>query len=251
MIVPSGFKFNITPIKPTDIPQEEQVIQAGRELIDATLKWHNSKDYCKGVVKGYTHPKDADDEEPWFCRVSVHAPEEATFDEMWFGLGTNKPEHESQYVHTVDQVALLKRLSDRAAVWNLHYKFSPPVSNRTFTVLQVTHLDTSGPRKSGLIVSVPIDVSSDEEMSKAELKGARGRYVSVERIHQLEDGKTEWRMATSSTPGGSIPRFIAQASAPSQIAQDVPMFFKWMNSNKEYFQKGLAGAASAGTDAST
>ncbi|KAH8117379.1 hypothetical protein DFH11DRAFT_1851714 [Phellopilus nigrolimitatus] len=259
MLLPSGFRLNATPIKFGDIPLEEQILQAGRELADASLKWRHSKDYCKGIVKAYTHPKDADDEEPWFARVSVHAPDEVSFDEFWFGLGNNKPEHEmkrvsvSLFVHTVDQVVLLKRLSEQAAIWNLHYKFAPPVSNRTFTVLQVIHLDTSGSRKTGLIVSIPIDVSTDADMSKAELKGARGRYTSVERLQELEDGKTEWRMATSSTPGGSIPSFIVQATAPGQIAQDVPLFLKWLNSDREYFKSGIAAAFGivAGTDGST
>lgn len=181
-------------------------------------------------------------------------------------------------MHSIDHVVLLKKLSDRSAIWNLHYKFNPPISNRTFTVLQVIHLDTSGERKSGyvifsrkmakadslndqsfsIIVSIPVDVSGDAEMSQAELKGARGRYVAVERIQELENGKTEWRsvsmfcsrtsmmktiyvrMATSSTPGGSIPSFVAQASIPGTVTNDVPLFLKWYNSDKEYFKKGVA-----------
>ncbi|KAL5529200.1 hypothetical protein ACEPAG_5174 [Sanghuangporus baumii] len=239
MLLPSGIKLSLAPVKSSEIPPEDQLLQAGRELIEATLKWKHTKDYCKGVVRGYTSPKQADDEEPWFCRASEHAPEEITFDEFWFGLGTNKPEHERKFVHSIDHVVLLKRLSDRAAIWNLHYKFNPPISNRTFTVLQVIHLDTSGGRKSGIILSIPVDVTADPEMSKAELKGARGRYVAVERLQELENGKTEWRMATSSTPGGSIPSFVAQASIPSTVANDVTLFLKWYNSDKEYFKKGI------------
>lgn len=117
-----------------------------------------------------------------------------------------------RFVTTIDKTTLLKRISDNASIWNLHYKFNPPISNRTFTVLQVTHLDTTGPKKTGfaiispgklvcsatklprrLMVSIPIDVSSDAEMSKAELRGARGRYCAVERLLELEDGKTEWK----------------------------------------------------------
>ncbi|EJD05860.1 uncharacterized protein FOMMEDRAFT_139189 [Fomitiporia mediterranea MF3/22] len=239
MILSSGIKLNLTPVKSTDIPPEDQLIQAARELAEATTKWKHTKDYAKGVVKGYSAPKQADDEEPWFCRVSEHAPEEISFDEFWFALGTNKPEHERKFVHNIDNVVQLKKLSDEATIWNLHYKFAPPISNRSFTVLQVIHLDTSAPKRTGIVVSIPIDVSGDEEMSKAELKGARGRYVSVERLLELENGKTEWRMATSSTPGGSIPSFIAQASVPGQVANDVPLFFKWYNSDKEYFKKGI------------
>lgn len=91
------------------------------------------------------------------------------------------------------------------------------------------------------------------------MRGTRGRYAAVERIHELEDGKTEWRlastshnihlrskvarahirMATSSTPGGSIPSFIVHASTAGQVASDVPFFLKWMKSEKEYFKKGI------------
>ncbi len=69
------------------------------------------------------------------------------------------------------------------------------------------------------IVSIPIDLSSEEELAKLEEKGVRGRYTSAERIRELEDGKTEWLMATSSTPGGSIPTFIVERSVASSIAQ--------------------------------
>jgi len=70
------------------------------------------------------------------------------------------------------------------------------------------------------VVSIPVDLSGsgDEELAKLEEKGTRGRYVSVERLVELEDGKVQWIMATSSTPGGSIPSFIAEGSIPGQIA---------------------------------
>lgn len=45
-----------------------------------------------------------------------------------------------------------------------------------------------------VVVSLPVDVSSDDEMAKAETKGARGRYVAVERVQELENGKIEWRL---------------------------------------------------------
>ena len=69
-----------------------------------------------------------------------------------------------------------------------------------------------------IIVSIPIDLSADEELAKIEEKGTKGRYVSVERLLELEDGKVEWRMATSSIPGGSIPSFVSESSMPGQIA---------------------------------
>ena len=47
-----------------------------------------------------------------------------------------------------------------------------------------------------------------------------------------------FRMATSSTPGGSIPNFLAQASIPGQIAHDVPLFLKWAHADREYVKNG-------------
>lgn len=70
-----------------------------------------------------------------------------------------------------------------------------------------------------IIVSLPIDLSSSEdaELAKLEEKGVKGRYASVERIQELENGHTEWLMATSSTPGGFLPTFVVEASVASMI----------------------------------
>lgn len=46
----------------------------------------------------------------------------------------------------------------------------------------------------------------------------KGRYVSVERLKELENGKVEWRMATSSSPGGSLPSFLVESSMAGQIS---------------------------------
>lgn len=71
-----------------------------------------------------------------------------------------------------------------------------------------------------MVISIPVDLSGpgDEELAKLEEKGTKGRYVSVERLIELEDGNVEWQMATSSTPGGSIPNFITENSMPGQIS---------------------------------
>jgi hypothetical protein len=47
-----------------------------------------------------------------------------------------------------------------------------------------------------VVVSIPVDLSGlgDEELANLEEKGAKGRYVSVERLVELEDGKIEWQM---------------------------------------------------------
>lgn len=71
-----------------------------------------------------------------------------------------------------------------------------------------------------IIVSLAIDLSSkgDEDLLKLEEHGVKGRYVSVERIVELENGNTEWRMATSSSPGGSLPNFLVESTMAKKIA---------------------------------
>jgi Protein of unknown function (DUF3074) len=71
---------------------------------------------------------------------------------------------------------------------------------------------------TSLFISIPIDLTSDPELAKLEEKGVKGRYVSVESIKELPSGNTEWRMATSSSPGGRIPTFVAESSMASSIS---------------------------------
>jgi hypothetical protein len=125
------------------------------------------------------------------------------------------------------------------------YKFSPPIADRIFTVVQSISLHEESGRRSGLIVSIPVDLSGDHEASQLEAAGVRGKYVSVEQLVELENGSVEWRMATSSSPGGRIPSFIVDSTMASTIAkvgspssfwlyndskrvQDVPHLLSWL-----------------------
>lgn len=78
----------------------------------------------------------------------------------------------------------------------------PILSYRTFTFLIVTRLETmpSG-RRQGWIVSVPFDPSGDKALETLDRDAGvfvRGRYVSIERLTELENGKTEWRCVSLS-----------------------------------------------------
>jgi len=68
---------------------------------------------------------------------------------------------------------------------------------------------------------MPVDltVPGSEDLLRHEESGVKGRYVSVDRLVELEGGKTEWRMATSGTPGGHIPGFLSEGMMDSKIAQ--------------------------------
>ncbi|OCH93405.1 hypothetical protein OBBRIDRAFT_790279 [Obba rivulosa] len=225
------FYLSITPVKSSEIPPEETIIKLGHELIESTTSWKQGKSFQKNTVKTSSRPKGPSDGAPWHCRVSEHTAEDATFDEFWSKLGHNKAENEMQYIPEIKKVKLVKQLSPTSSIWTLYYTFPPPVSPRIFTVVQVTHLEETSP-KTGIIVSIPVDLSDDAELAKLEEKGVRGRYVSVERLKELDNGKVEWRMATSSTPGGSIPKFIAEGSMDSTISKDVTHFLHWLHATK-------------------
>ena len=47
--------------------------------------------------------------------------------------------------------------------------------------------------------------------------------MSIERIQELENGKVEWRMATSSKAGGLIPQFMTELSMGSSISKVRPV----------------------------
>lgn len=222
----STFQLTNNAVKLGDIPPESTIITLGNELLASTESWKKGKTFGNGKVLTLRRPPAQGSESSWHCRVSRHNKDDATFDEFWSKLGVNKAENEKQFVGAIKQVSEVKRISATQSIWTLYYTYPPPVSPRVFTVLQTTYLSSASPR-SGLIVSIPIDLSEDEELAKIERKGVRGRYVAVERLLELDDDKVEWRMATSATPGGMIPSFIAESSMPGQIAADVTHFLKW------------------------
>jgi len=229
-----SYKFTITPLRPADIPSEESILALANELIESTKTWKKGKSFAKNTVQTFSRPKGPDDGANWHCRLSEHTSDDATFDEFWSYLGENKAQNEIKFIDQIKKVAEVKQISSTQSIWSMYYTFPPPVSPRVFTVLQVTYVSQSSP-KTGIIVSIPIDLSGpgDEELAKLEEKGTKGRYVSVERLLELENGKVEWRMATSSSPGGNIPQFVAESSMPGQISADVPHFLKWFHTVRD------------------
>ncbi|KAI0372923.1 hypothetical protein BV20DRAFT_963358 [Pilatotrama ljubarskyi] len=227
----STLHLSITPVKSSEIPSEDEIIKAGKELLEGTSSWKQGKSYQHNKVKTYSRAKGPKDGAGWYARVSEHPKEDATFDEFWSKLGENKAENEMQYMPEIKKVTLIKRISPTQSVWSLFYHFPPPVSPRVFTVVQTTWLSTESPR-TGIIVSLPVDLSDNADLAKMEEKGVKGRYASVERIQELENGKVEWRMATSSTPGGKIPQFVAESSMASTISRDVTHFLEWLHANR-------------------
>jgi hypothetical protein len=94
----SGFLTNGLPIKPSEIPSENVIISAGKDILAATENWKQGKTY-HNLVKTSSQSSSIKSEKggvKWACRFSEHTHEEGTFDEFWSGLGTNKAGNEMQ-----------------------------------------------------------------------------------------------------------------------------------------------------------
>lgn len=94
----SSFLLSGVPIKLSEIPPEDAIIAAGKEILASSSNWKSGKTFQK-VVKTSTYspsPKDGKGGAKWVCRFSEHTRDEGTFDEFWNGLGTNKAENEMQ-----------------------------------------------------------------------------------------------------------------------------------------------------------
>jgi hypothetical protein len=90
---------NLLTIDYAELPSDEQVIAASREVLEATKGWKKGKAYEKKTVQTYSSLKGPGDGAHWHCRISEHAPTQITFDELWSKLGSsNHSEHEKEYV---------------------------------------------------------------------------------------------------------------------------------------------------------
>ena len=81
-----------------EIPAEDAIVKAGREILDNTASWKQGKTYQKNTVKTFHRSKGPKDAAGWYARVSENTKEDATFEEFWSKLGVDKAENEMQYV---------------------------------------------------------------------------------------------------------------------------------------------------------
>jgi len=216
------------PVTPDTIPPSADVVAAAKAIFPDTVQWKAGKKYVDDLVQTYSAKING---ATWFARTSFHGPEDGSFDEFWNGLGVDHATHEAEYVPDIDKATLLKEIEPSTSeVWSLHYQFGALVSPRTFTVLLVTALEKveGTERRQGYVISVPFTTAGDAELAAKEEPGVKGRYAAVERLTELGDGTLEWRMATTSSPGGLIPDFLATPAIPKAIAQDVKHFLKWL-----------------------
>ncbi|KAG9018789.1 hypothetical protein FRB90_009637 [Tulasnella sp. 427] len=222
------------PLTPSNIPTPEEILQAAKPILDSdTIKWKPGPKFDEGRVQTFTTKLHG---HPWAMRKSVHGPADGTFDEFWDGLGVNHAVHESQYIPFIKKASLVMVIEPGTCeVWNLYYDLSMVLQKRSFTVLIATFVGPTSPTnplRTGWVVSVPFDPTSDPDLAAMEEKGVRARYAAVERVQETPDGKVDWRMATASDVGGIIPEFLAAATVPKQISYDVGHFLAFMKSRR-------------------
>ncbi|KAF7290687.1 hypothetical protein MIND_01309000 [Mycena indigotica] len=210
----------VEPLTLTNIPPDSQIVTEAKELILDSHTWKQGRTFYDGLVQ--TAHKVFPDGGPWHSRVSRHS---LPFDQFSAMLGDDwmlvKKAFNDAYIHEIDEISLVKKLSPTASIWKALYRFPSPIAPRVFTILQVTHLDAEA--RSGWVVHIPIDLD-DSDLEKGVVKG---RYSCVENITDLSDGQTEWRLVTCNTPGGWIPTRLAENSLPARMALDVVSFIDW------------------------
>ena len=81
-----------------DIPSEDAIIKAGREILDEAPNWKQGKSYHRSLVETFHRKKGPKDGAAWYARLSKHSQEEITFEEFWRKLGQDKAENEMQCV---------------------------------------------------------------------------------------------------------------------------------------------------------
>jgi len=216
------------PVTSDTIPSSADVLAAAKAIFPDTVQWKSGKKYIDGLVQTYSAKING---ATWFARTSFHGAEDGSFDDFWGGLGVDHAVHEAEYIPDIDKATLLREIEPSTSeVWSLHYQFGPLVSPRTFTILLVTAVEKveGTERRQGYVISVPFTTDGDSELAAKEEPGVKGRYAAVERLTELDDGTIEWRMATTSSPGGLIPDFLATPAIPKAIAQDVKHFLAWL-----------------------
>ncbi|WWC92765.1 uncharacterized protein L201_007724 [Kwoniella dendrophila CBS 6074] len=150
------------------------------------------------------------------------------------GLLEYHSENEREYIESMRESECLHVYRKHIAeVWRLTFKTPPPTNPRTFIVLLLSRELQNQPLESGgrsfMNISIPFEHPDCPPKVNNEKSRVRGKYVSVEKVTEIQNGnQVQWRMATSSDAGGNIPRFVTNGSLPNSIAEDVPSFIGWM-----------------------
>ncbi|CAG7853725.1 SubName: Full=Uncharacterized protein {ECO:0000313/EMBL:CCA69998.1} [Serendipita indica DSM 11827] len=210
----SDFYPSITPVKVQNIPSRETLLDVMVPILLESEQWQAGKEFeepeWKTAIKTFSRHKTAKDGAMWHGRVSEHS-EETTggWEAVWQGIGVNHTLHEKEYYHELEKAELVKAFNEHQEIWTVYYHLRPPASNRVFTELITTHVSTDEATglRTGYVMSIPVDISSDPELRQKEFSGTKGAYSAIERVKELPDGGVNWRYTFSSTRDPHIDAF--------------------------------------------
>lgn len=244
--------MNSKPLKSVrDIDSEELSNQA-KNIIDSIEKiWKQDKNYMYKLnklncdVNVQTYHNDRLNDDYWCARVSRLKEINFKAKKDYFSklekyivgsitcLEKTHTEYEKQYIHELVDYELKpitltpnKDFDTFTYLARLEYKFPFPLKRRVF--FELIHICKSRTESLSYIISLAIDPNCFQ-IENSQMVNAR--YTSVEKIfYDNSTDDLEWKMATCSNPGGSIPGWLSKLSINTAIAKDVPSFLNWSDS---------------------
>jgi len=140
-----------------------------------------------------------------------------------------------RYLPEISKVTRIKYISESQSIWTVLFTSPPPFSPRVYTILQASWLLEHSHNRRGIIVTIPIDLSSKSTRNLAELEeeGVRGLYVCVEHVREMAGDVIEWRRVVCLDRGGFIPKFMAQKGILNKLIQENIECLKWLKNLTE------------------
>ncbi|KIM44102.1 hypothetical protein M413DRAFT_68133 [Hebeloma cylindrosporum] len=217
--------------KKTDIPTEDSLMGDAHTLIEASKSWPvvagkghplvTTSMQKYGISSNKNKPTTTATTQVWNCVVSTLQSDELSFSRVWARLGKNKAWNQQFYVPGITRVARVKYISESQSIWTILFIYPPPLSPRVYTIYQASWLLEYSHRRQGIVITLPIDLSSksDKDLAEVEEKGVRGRFLSVEHIHEIDGDKVEWRRLVCVDPGGMIPKCWTKRNVLSRMVE--------------------------------
>jgi len=239
--------FSLRPSKPDSIPSDEDFIMNGKALLDASASWQAVPGKVHKGVKIFQYQQHTENTAGssttrlWYALVSILHKDEISFRELWSNMGNNKlckqkrSGKNCRYMPSISKVTRVKYISESQSIWTVLYTSPSPFSPRVYTILQASWLLEYSHQRRGIIVTIPIDLSSEstENLAELEEKGVRGLCVCVEHIQEMAGDSIEWRRVVCLDPGGLIPRFMAQKSTLNRLIEENIECLKWLRNLTE------------------
>ncbi|KAF9005086.1 hypothetical protein BDQ17DRAFT_1353763 [Cyathus striatus] len=223
--------ISLVPVKLTNIPAEVDLIADAQLLLERSLLWRPAR--FADSIQLFHEQRPAESCGSWHCVVTRFDKREVSFSKLWEKLGQNRMVNQKRIIPGLEKLERIEYISDSQSIWTLFYDSPPPLSPRVFTILQYARMvDYSTHRRTGIIISLPIDVFSSKSRKNAaemEARGVKGRYACVEHVKEIDGGNAiEWRRVATVDFGGLVPKFFADRELPEKMFDETLHAILWL-----------------------